>query len=77
MFTTEIDKRKLIGIYCGFIGVQNDTVIRLTRTSIHDVHLLKDVKELFSDCMIKDVLAGQHPIDLFETAGIELGDKPV
>ena len=49
----------------------------LTRISIHDVHLLKDVKELFSDCMIKDVLAGQLPIDLFETAGIELGDKPV
>ena len=47
----------------------------LTKASVHDVHYLKDVKELFSNCIItgdKGYISRQHQINLFETAGIEL-----
>ena len=47
----------------------------LTKASVHDVHYLKDVKELFGNCMIigdKGYISRQHQINLFETAGIEL-----
>ncbi len=47
----------------------------LTKASVHDVHYLKDVKELFSNCIItgdKGYIGRQHQINLFETAGIHL-----
>ena len=47
----------------------------LTKASVHDVHYLKDVKQLFSNCIItgdKGYISRQHQINLFETAGIEL-----
>ncbi len=47
----------------------------LTKASVHDVHYLKDVKELFSNCIItgdKGYIGREHQINLFETAGIEL-----
>jgi Transposase DDE domain len=47
----------------------------LTKASVHDVHYLKDVKELFSNCIItgdKGYIGRQHQINLFETAGIQL-----
>jgi hypothetical protein len=46
----------------------------LTHTSIHDVHYLKDVKELFGNCMIigdKGYIGRPQQTNLFETAGIE------
>jgi len=47
----------------------------LTKASVHDVHYLKDVKELFCNCIItgdKGYISRQHQINLFETAGIQL-----
>ena len=47
----------------------------LTKASVHDVHYLKDVTELFSNCVMigdKGYIGRQHQINLFETAGIEL-----
>jgi len=47
----------------------------LTKASVHDVHYLKDVKELFSNCIItgdKGYISRQQQINLFETAGIQL-----
>ncbi len=47
----------------------------LTKASVHDVHYLKDVKELFSNCIItgdKGYIGREHQINLFETEGIEL-----
>ena len=47
----------------------------LTKASVHDVHYLKDVKELFSNCIItgdKGYISRQHQINLFETASIQL-----
>jgi hypothetical protein len=47
----------------------------LTKASVHDVHYLKDVKELFSNCIItgdKGYIGRQHQINLFETAAIQL-----
>jgi hypothetical protein len=58
---------------CSAAGVIQS--LDLTRASVHDVHYLKDVKELFSNCMIigdKGYIGRQHQINLFETAGIEL-----
>lgn len=58
---------------CSAAGVIQS--LDLTRASVHDVHYLKDVKELFSNCMIagdKGYISRQHQINLFETAGIEL-----
>jgi len=58
---------------CSSVGVIQS--LDLTKASVHDVHYLKDVKELFSNCMIigdKGYIGRQHQINLFETAGIEL-----
>lgn len=47
----------------------------LTKASVHDVHYLKDVQELFNNCIItgdKGYIGRQHQINLFETAGIQL-----
>jgi hypothetical protein len=47
----------------------------LTKASVHDVHYLKDVKDLFRNCIItgdKGYIGRQHQINLFETAGIHL-----
>lgn len=58
---------------CSAAGVIQS--LDLTKASVHDVHYLKDVKELFSNCVIigdKGYIGRQHQINLFETAGIEL-----
>ena len=47
----------------------------LPKASVHDVHYLKDVKELFTNCMItgdKVYIGTQQQINVFETAGLEL-----
>ena len=47
----------------------------LTKASVHDIHYLKDVKELFSNCIItgdKGYIGRQQQINLFETAAIQL-----
>lgn len=47
----------------------------LTKASVHDIHYLKDVQELFSNCIItgdKGYIGRQQQINLFETAAIEL-----
>ena len=57
---------------CSAAGVIQS--LDLTRASVHDVHYLKDVKELFSNCMIigdKGYIGRQQQINLFEMAGIE------
>ena len=58
---------------CSAAGVIES--LDLTKASVHDVHYLKDVKELFSNCIItgdKGYIGRQHQINLFETAGIQL-----
>ena len=50
-------------------------MLDLTKASVHDVHYLKDVKELFNNCIItgdKGYISRQHQINLFETAGIQI-----
>ena len=58
---------------CSAAGVIQS--LDLTKASVHDVHYLKDVKELFSNCIItgdKGYIGREHQINLFETAGIQL-----
>lgn len=58
---------------CSAAGVVQS--LDLTKASVHDVHYLKDVKELFSNCIItgdKGYIGRQNQINLFETAGIQL-----
>jgi hypothetical protein len=58
---------------CSAAGVIES--LDLTKASVHDVHYLKDVKELFSNCIItgdKGYIGRQQQINLFETAGIQL-----
>jgi len=58
---------------CSAAGVVES--LDLTKASVHDIHYLKDVKELFSNCIItgdKGYVGREHQINLFETAGIEL-----
>ncbi len=58
---------------CSAAGVIES--LDLTKASVHDIHYLKDVKELFNNCMIvgdKGYIGKQQQINLFETAGIEL-----
>lgn len=58
---------------CSAAGVIES--LDLTKASVHDVHYLKDVKELFQNCIItgdKGYIGRQHQITLFETAGIQL-----
>ena len=54
---------------------RSNTITDLTKASEHDVHYLKDVKELFSNCMIvgdKGYIGRQQQINLFESSRIEL-----
>ena len=47
----------------------------LPKASVHDVNYLKEVKELFTNCMItcdKVYIGTQQQINVFETAGLEL-----
>jgi hypothetical protein len=58
---------------CSAAGVIQS--LDLTKASVHDVYYLKDIDELFSNCIItgdKGYIGRQHQIDLFETAGIQL-----
>ena len=58
---------------CSAAGVIES--VDLTKASVHDVHYLKDVRELFSNCIItgdKGYISRQQQINLFETAGIQL-----
>ena len=58
---------------CSAAGVIES--LDLTKASVHDVHSLKDVQELFSNCIItgdKGYMGRQQQINLFETAAIEL-----
>lgn len=58
---------------CSAAGVIES--LDLTKASVHDVHYLKDVQELFSNCIItgdKGYIGRQQQINLFETAAIEL-----
>lgn len=58
---------------CSAAGVIES--LDLTRASVHDVHYLKDIKELFSNCIItgdKGYIGRQQQINLFETAAIQL-----
>ncbi len=58
---------------CSAAGVVQS--LDLTKASVHDVHYLKDVQELFSNCIItgdKGYIGRGHQINLFETAGIRL-----
>lgn len=58
---------------CSAAGVIQS--LDLTRASVHDIHYLKDVKELFSNCIItgdKGYISKAQQINLFETAGIHL-----
>ena len=57
---------------CSAAGIVQS--LDLTKAGVHDMHYLKDVKELFSNCMIigdKGYIGSQRRINLFETAGIE------
>lgn len=47
----------------------------LTKASVHDIHYLKDIKHLLSNCIItgdKGYISKTQQIDLFETAAIQL-----
>ena len=58
---------------CSAAGVIES--LDLTKASVHDVHYLKDVKELFSNCIItgdKGYISKEQQLNLFETAGIRL-----
>lgn len=58
---------------CSAAGVIQS--LDLTKASVHDVHYLKDVKELFSNCIMigdKGYISREHQINLFESAGIQL-----
>ena len=58
---------------CSAAGVIQS--LDLTKASVHDVHYLKDVKELFSNCIItgdKGYISKEQQINLFETARIQL-----
>lgn len=58
---------------CSAAGVIES--LDVTRASVHDVHYLKDVKELFSNCIItgdKGYISKEQQLDLFEKARIRL-----
>ena len=57
---------------CSAAGVIES--LDLTKASVHDVHYLKDVQELFSHCIItgEGDIGRQQQINLFETAAIQL-----
>lgn len=63
---------KLHGV-CTVDGVFKD--IDITKASVHDVHLLKDLKYQMSDCVLlgdRGYLSATIQLDLFETANIKL-----
>jgi hypothetical protein len=58
---------------CSAAGVVQS--LDLTKASVHDIHYLKDVKEMFSNCIItgdKGYINKTEQINLFETAAIQL-----
>lgn len=58
---------------CSAAGVIQS--LDLTRASVHDIHYLKDVQKLFSNCIItgdKGYISRQQQINLFESANIQL-----
>lgn len=58
---------------CSAAGVVQS--LDLTKASVHDIHYLKDVKNMFSNCTItgdKGYINKTQQIDLFETAAIQL-----
>lgn len=63
---------KLHGV-CTISGVFQS--IDITKASVHDIHLLKDIKNQMSDCVIlgdRGYLSATQQLDLFETANIKL-----
>lgn len=67
-FETAPDKE-----FCAVSGVFKS--IDLTKASVHDIHLQKDVKHQLSDCVLlgdKGYLSDTIQLDLFETASIKL-----
>lgn len=63
---------KLHGV-CTVSGVFQS--IDITKASVHDVHLLKDLKHQMSDCVLlgdRGYLSSTLQLDLFETANIKL-----
>ncbi|MFT5216488.1 MAG: hypothetical protein ACI83H_001611 [Glaciecola sp.] len=59
------------GLYCFWVFQSID----ITKASVHDVHLLKDLKYQMSDCVLLgdgDYLSSTLQLDLFETANIKL-----
>lgn len=58
---------------CSTAGVVQS--LDLTKASVHDIHYLKDVKDMFSNCIItgdKGYINKKQQIDLFQTAAIQL-----
>lgn len=58
---------------CSASGVVQS--LDLTKASVHDIHYLEDVKEMFSNCIItgdKGYISKTQQIDLFQTAQIQL-----
>lgn len=58
---------------CSAAGVIES--LDLTKASVHDIHYLKDVKHLLSNCILtgdKAYIGKQQQINLFETANIQL-----
>lgn len=63
---------KLHGV-CTISGVFQS--IDITKASVHDIHLLKDIKNQVFDCVIlgnRGYLSATQQLDLFETANIKL-----
>ena len=63
---------KLHGV-CAVSGVFQS--IDLTKASVHDIHLLKEIKAQISDCVLlgdKGYLSATMQLDLFESANITL-----
>lgn len=58
---------------CGLSGVIHS--YDLSKASVHDIHYLKDVKQIYHDCDIfgdKGYISAEIQLDLFETANIRL-----
>ena len=58
---------------CGLNGVIHS--YDLSKASVHDIHYLKDVKQIYRDCDIfgdKGYISAEVQLDLFETANIRL-----
>ncbi len=58
---------------CSASGVVQS--LDLTKASVHDIHYLEDVKEMFSNCIItgdKGYISKTQQIDLFQTAQVQL-----